>query len=218
MSFQRILMMASREPQPYLPHPEAVVALYVPRWQINPSNVLQDFSGNGFDMTISGGTWNFHNGEFTQSYSTKTRHLNVGTRTLDNYTVIADRKYFSNYESRNRGFGLHCGYVSSVTCMVTERYLNRVIQTASGSVYTTVTPPNIDGAIVVRDIDYCGQPIRKGSEHRWWYDISCSRLEPLWEKVRYMALWTIRLTDEETEMAKLFLSTASLEDYMMSRL
>lgn len=218
MSFQRMLMMAAREPRPYLPHPEALVCLYVPRWQINPTNILQDFSGEGLDMTISGGSWSFNDEGFTQSFSTRAQHLNVGTRTLDEYTVIADRKVFDNYASRNRGFGLHCGYVSNVTCMVTERYQNRVIQTASGSKYTTITPPNLNGTIAVRDVDYCGQPITKGSEHRWMYDISCSRLEPLWEKVRYMALWTMRLTDEEIEMAKLYLSTASLEDYMMSRL
>lgn len=218
MSFQRMLMMATREVRPYLPHPEALVALYVPRWQISPTNILQDFSGEGLDMTIAGGKWSIGQEGFTQSFSTRTQHLNVGTRTLNEYTAIADRKIFSNYASKTRGFGLHCGYVSNITCMVTERYQNRVIQTASGSVYTTITPPNLDGVIAVRDVDYCGQPITKGSEHRWRYDISCSRLEPLWEKMRYIALWAIRLTDEEIEMAKLFLSTASLEDYMMNRL
>ena len=41
---------------------------------------------------------------------------------------------------------------------------------------------------------------------------------PLWQNIYVIAFWRVTLTDKEIEMAKRYLETASLEDYMMSRL
>lgn len=219
MSFQRMLMMAAREPRPYLPHPEALVCLYVPRWQEEHGNTLTDWSGNRRNMTATGGalTWIADGVQQTRSTRLQWRG-NAGI--LQDFTVIADRD--ATIDAGLRSYGLAINYTTTIVNVVTERHTAGqpaiAIQCASNGVYSSNMPIAPDGWIFQRPTDYCGTTIPRGTEYRTDYGISAVRLEPMWLTIRVIAVWRLTLTNKEIQIAQRYLDTASLEDYMMSRL
>lgn len=215
MSFQRMLMMAAREPRPYLPHPEAVEALYIPRWQPEDDRAhLRDYSGKNRNMRLIQAEWSAESLLLTNN--TRAYTPSGGMSFGDNVTVIADRDV-SNSTANARGFMLST-LQGVIYLTIEERTASRYIIRNFG-VNNTI---NIaaDGWMTYRRTDYCGQPIAAGSAAANNSRISFAGTSgvPTWQSCRALAMWSISLTDEEIEMAKLFLSTASLEDYMMSRL
>ena len=212
MSFQRMLMMAAREPQPYLPHPEAVVALYVPRWQTEHGNTLTDWSGNGRDMLLLNTTFSDVSLILESNARGYTNNFaDYGT----NLTILADR----DVSARTSGRGLMLSTQGGAIRLTIEE------RTTAGYIVRNLGVNNninleVDGWIHYRRSDYCGQTLTAGSGTTQGCRISFSGTSgvPTWQRCRALVMWSIPLTDEEIEMAKLFLSTASLEDYMMSRL
>lgn len=212
MSFQRMLMMATREPRPYLPHPEALVCLYVPRWQTEHGNVLTDYSGHSRDMTL-------RDAQFAEQAivleSASRGYTSVFGDYGTNLTILADR----DVSSRTSGRGVMLSTQGGVIRLTIEE------QTAAGYIIRNLGANNniiiaADGWINYRRTDYCGQALTAGSGSTQGCRIGFSGTSgiPTWQRCRVLAIWSIPLTDEEIEMAKHYLSTASLEDYMMSRL
>lgn len=216
MSFQRMLMMAAREPQPYLPHPEALVCLYVPRWQTEHGNTLTDWSGNGRNMTLINASYDAE-GNFVNHNSRGIWRGNAGT--IHNYTIIANRQLRATYVDDQYGFLLSWAN-NNATVVVEARESSTNKSKSLGAVTNNITYPNYDGWIYQRKDDYCGQTINYGTQYRLDYGISFSgaSLRMAWLTVRSVAAWYIALTDEEIQIAQRYLDTASLEDYMMSRL
>jgi len=216
MSFQRMLMMrAAQEPAPYLPHPEALVCLYVPRWQTEQGNTLTDWSGNGRDMILTNASYDA-DGNFVNNNSRGIWRGNAGI--VRNYTVIANRRLQEAHVSDQYGF-LLSWLRNNATVSVETRQSNIDVCKSLG-VITNITPPNYDGWIHQRKDDYCGQPIGYGTQYRLDYGISFSGAvsRMAWLVVRSVAAWSVALTDKEIIIAQHYLDSASLEDYMMSRL
>lgn len=212
MSFQRMLMMATREPQPYLPHPEAVVALYVPRWQTEQGNTLIDFSSHGQNMLLLNAT--FDDVSLILESNTRGYTNSFGDYGTD-LTILADR----DVSARTSGRGLMLSTQGGIIRLTIEE------RTTAGYIVRNLGVNNninleADGWIHYRRTDYCGQTLTAGSGTTQRCRISFSGTSgvPTWQRCRALTMWSISLTDEEIEMAKLYLSTASLEDYMMSRL
>lgn len=220
MSFQRMLMMAAREPRPYLPHPEALVALYVPRWQIEQGNTLTDFSGNGYDLTrTSGGALTWDEETVMKTYTTVLGTTNL-SEMMSNYTILARRRVDSVHRSNAMGIKFR---VSSATFIYSEVSRSggswECGSLSGGANYVTLPPGEWT---YQRTGDYNGTPIRHGTTPRLVDTLSVGAgygtSYGSWVKIWCIAVWRQLLTNEEIQMAQRYLDTASLEDYMMSRL
>ena len=227
MSFQRMLMMAAREPQPYLPHPEALVCLYVPRWQTEHGNILYDYSGNNYHLTRTAGTvtWN-DNGSVTVS-STGAMAYQGETQAVNEHTMLADRQGWRRNSSGNI-FAFYNGFKTrrdstSINVFEISR-TNNQMHTYSNRQDNNVTQYADESRtwITRRRNDYCGHSIRYNDLTSTPNSIvlggGYGSSGSLWIYTWCVVMWSVTLTDKEIEMAKLFLSTASFEDYMMSRL
>ena len=216
MSFQRMLMMAAREPQPYLPHPEDLICLYVPRWQTEQGNTLTDWSRNGRDMMLTNANYDSDGNFVNNNNSRGIWRGNAGT--IRNYTIIANRRLREAHVGNQYGFLL--SWLNNNATVVVEMRQSNIDKCKSLGVTTNIIYPNFDGWIFQRKDDYCGQPIGYGTQYRLDYGVSFSgaSLRMAWLTVRSVAVWSISLTDKEIVMAQRYLDTASLEDYMMSRL
>lgn len=214
MSFQRMLMMATREARPYLPHPEALICLYVPRWQVEHGNTLTDWSGNGRDMMLTNASYDA-DGNLVNNKSRGIWRGNAGM--VRNYTVIANRRLQEAQVGDQYGFLL--SWLNNNATVSVEVRQSAINKCKSLGVTTNITYPHYDGWIHQRKDDYCGQPIGYGTQYRLDYGISFSgTLRMAWLVVRSVAAWSISLTDKEIIIAQHYLDSASLEDYMMNRL
>lgn len=224
MSFQRMLMMAAREPRPYLPHPEALVCLYVPRWQEEHGNTLTDFSGN--NNNYSPGTIIYNeDGSVTQSGRWTSGALRTYV-TSNNITTLVKRTINPDAPQgpgTSGAYGLGLLYSGQSTTYIHDVYYDYVKFARAGMAdIRLITDFDADGWSAMRQdggtVDYNGATYNVGSNQR----ISHIRINraniPLWHNIFVIAFWRITLTDKEIIMAQRYLDTASLEDYMMSRL
>lgn len=224
MSFQRMLMMATREVRPYLPHPEALVALYVPRWQTEQGNTLTDWSGNGNDYSPGIVIYN-EDGSVTQSGRWQSNNLRTYV-TSNNITTLVKRTINPSAPQgpgTSGAYGLGLIYSGESTTYIHDVYYNYVKYARAGMTDIRLsTEFDGDGWSAMRQdggvAEYNGEMYNVGTNQRITR-IRINRVTvPLWQCIYIIAFWRITLTDEEIEMAQHYLDTASLEDYMMSRL
>lgn len=228
MSFQRMLMIATRESRPYLPHPEALVCLYVPRWQSEHGDVLYDLSGNDYHLTRTAGTVRWQEDGSVTVSSTGAMAYRGETQAVNEHTILADRQGWRrdsggvNILANCNGFKTRRDS-TSINVVETSRTGNQIHTYSNGRNNTVTQYANESRSWVIRRRnDYCGHTINYNNEsntpNRIVLGGSYGSSGSLWMRTWCVAMWSISLTDEEIEMAKLFLSTASLEDYMRSRL
>lgn len=226
MSFQRMLMMAARGPRPYLPHPEALFCLYVPRWQTEQGDTLTDWSGNDYHLTRTAGTVTWHNNGSVTVSSTGAMAYQGDTQAVNEHTMLADRQGWrrnggsiiansNGFKTRRDSTSINVFEISRVGDQI-HTYSNRRDNTV------TQYADEARAWITRRRGDYCGHNINYNDETSTPNAIvlggGFGSSGSLWLYVWCVAMWSVSLTDREIQMAQEYLNTATLEDYMMSRL
>lgn len=224
MSFQRMLMMAAREPRPYLPHPEDLICLYVPRWQTEHGNTLTDWSDNSNNYSPGTIIYN-EDGSVTQSGRWTSGALRTYV-TSNNITTLVKRTINPDAPQgpgTSGAYGLGLLYSGTTTTYIHEAYYNYAKLARAGMTDIRLsTDFDGDGWSTMRQdggiVDYNGSTYNVGNNQRISH-IRINRVSiPLWQNIYVIAFWRVTLTDKEIQIAQRYLDTASLEDYMMSRL
>lgn len=194
----------------YLPRPDALVCLYVPRWQEEQSNVLYDLSGNGNDYS---GAMTWHTDGIEQSGRWAATALH-NAFTSDNITTILDRDINPDAPQGpgvSGAFGLGLIYSGSSTTYIHEAYYNYEKYTRAGMTDIRLnTAFDDDGWSVMRQTgtaaEYNGTTYNVASNRRVTH-IRYNRVAvAMYRRLRVIAVWSVSLTDEEIVAAQRYLS------------
>ena len=200
----------------YLPRPDALVCLYVPRWQsVQGGDVIEDLSGNDYHLTRTAGTltWNA-DGSVTVSRTGAVAYQGE-TVAMNEHTMLADREGFWKnsagviYANYN-GFKTRRDTVSINVIEITRT--NYQFETYSNRRSNNVTSYVDESRTWVsrRRDDYCGHNINYNNETRTPNIIvlggSFGSSGSCWRYVWCVAMWSVSLTDAQIVAAKRYLS------------
>lgn len=214
-----MLMMQAQEPAPYLPHPEALVCLYVPRWQAVEGETLRtitDYSGNRRNLSLVSRKTRATMSDGKAIFTSNTGYSLSQSFTLDNPTLLAVREITAPTRF-SYGFGITSSLYALETTSNATLFVPYVFYKATASEVTLSTR----SGVYLRDSDYCKQQIEVG-ERLNAVGIALggqnAQQHALWSSMTAAAIWSLRLSDAEIKAALRYLETASLEDYLMSRI
>ena len=194
-----------QEGVPYLPQKDKLVCLYVPKWQDDHEQTLHDFSGKGRDLNIE-------RGSLTDDYAYRVlaSTASFSTQETHDYTYAIKRELRSD----GVGFGLTL-HNSSLNLLINEMNYIEPPSTWSCGEYARLGAFSDNAEIYGRRNDYCGRTINAGVRtqfNRIRLNMRADGVRParpLYDKVYYIAVWSVSLTDTEIRLAQMYLAQQS---------
>lgn len=209
-----------REGVPDLPRRDALFALFVPRWQtVDERSVVKDFVGDKDLRPFGSVTWT----DDGLLFDTLTRGNYMispqFTFTRNRFTILVDRELNTRPENLSLGFRLVYNLNNEYATETMTMYRNASeisVEVAGHDNRIAMSSVAPDGYSCLTNTHYNGVPIVEGSSRRSWrrIDINAYHIynqnyrRPMWSRFRALAIWTVNLTEEEIEAAKIYLKFA----------